>query len=307
MLDYKVWDRLNIVAPDKSMEGRVKELFQKSGLPISFEKERSNIGKVAGRWINKVVFERPQEIPELIAAGYFDVAIVGEDWIADWGYEFPVLLSMAIGRSKNQAVRIVLAVPKSCEVKDCMGRPAYDVPYAGVVFTEYVRLTKKYFESIGRSDVKIKASHGNTEAKVRYGADGIVDVTETGASLEANGLIVISTLMESNTVIIANPDSLADEEKKQRIEWFVRLIKGAYAAIAYMKIIANVPEEILKQAAEIVGGLKGPTCAPIYGKEGWFALSAIVPKSQWDRISFELLQIGVTDIIPKWDIPCIMT
>lgn len=290
---------LNIVVPDKSMENRVKELFQKAGLPINLA-ERSNIGSVEAQWINQVVFERPQEIPDLMAEGLFDAAIVGEDWLADWGFSFPTLLSMAIGREKNRAVKIVMAVPEKSPVK-----APIDLPIGSKVSTEYVRLALKLFSGLGRNDIIVKPSCGNTEAKIRYGISGIIDVTETGKSLKANGLKVIHTLMESNTLVIANPASLKNEKKRPKIKWFARLIEGAYVAITYMGIVANVPEKLVDQAAEIIGGLKGPTCAPLWAK-GWYSLSSIVPKEEWDKISYRLLEIGVDDIIPTWDIPCVM-
>jgi ATP phosphoribosyltransferase len=283
------------------MKLKVMELFGKAGLPIRFEAERSNIGKVDVQWISQVVFERPQEIPDFMAEGYFDVAIAGEDWLADCNLGFPTLLSMAIGRKSNRAVNIIMAVSK-----ENPAQTPNDLPSKSIVATEYARLAEKFFRIIDRPDIIIKPSYGNTEAKIRYGTDGIIDVTETGSSLEANGLKIIGTIMKSNTVIIANPKSLEDEKKWLKIDWFARLIEGAYIASVYMGITANVPETLLDRAAKIIGGLKGPTRAPLHGPEGWYALNSFVPKKEWDLISFELLQIGVEDIVPTWEIPCVM-
>jgi ATP phosphoribosyltransferase len=292
---------LNIVVPDGSMKKKVMELFSKAGLPISFGVSRKNVGSVEAQWINQVVFERPPEIPDLMAEGYFDTSIVGEDWIADWGFSFPTLLSMAIGREKNRAVKIVLAVSKESPVQ----APG-DLPMGSKVASEYVRLARKFFSNLGRNDIIVKPSCGNTEAKIRYGMAGVIDVTETGNSIDANGLKIIHTLMESNTLVIANPVALREKKKRPKIEWFARLIEGAYVAITYMGIVANVPKNLLDRAAEIIGGLKGPTCAPLHGVKGWYALSSFISKEEWDDVSYRLLEIGVDDIIPTWDIPCVM-
>ena len=84
---------LNVLIPDGSMEKVVKNLFTKAGL-------------LAVPWINQVP-QRPQEIPHFLRGAHFDVGIVGEDWIANWGYDFPILLKLPIGRSGNKPVKVV--------------------------------------------------------------------------------------------------------------------------------------------------------------------------------------------------------
>src|SRR3989344_524672 len=115
--------QLDIVVPDGSMQEVVMGLFAKAGMPIMIEKKRTKEGKVAVDWIKRIAFQRPQEIPHYLNAGHFDVAIVGEDWIANWGYEFPVLLNLSIGRGGNKPVRIVLAVSQASGIKQIEDLP----------------------------------------------------------------------------------------------------------------------------------------------------------------------------------------
>lgn len=72
-------------------------------------------------------------------------------------------------------------------------------------------------------------------------------------------------------------------------------------------IIANVPEKELEAASKIIGGLKGPSCSPLVDVNGWLALQSIIPKDKEQETIFNLLQMGVTDIIVNRDIPLIMT
>ena len=113
--------------------------------------------------------------------------------------------------------------------------------------------------------------------------------------------------MESSTVLIANPDSFSNNGKRPYIECFSRLIQGAYRASNSVMLIVNAPKKVLRQASKIMGGLKGPSCSPLEGIKGWFALQSIVPKEEEHGLIFKLLQIGVTDIIVNRDIPLIMT
>ena len=290
---------ISIVLPDGSMQEPCMGLMARAGMPVTIAKKRVKEGRVDVSWINKVAFQRPQEIPHYINHGHFDVAIVGEDWIANWRYEFPVLLKLPIGRGGNKPVRIVLAVKKDSGFKTVQ-----DLPQRCEVATEYVQLTQWFFAEKGRRDIVVVPSYGNTEDKVGFGATAIVDVTESGESLRENQLEVICQIMESNTVVVANQKSLADESKRPYIECFVRLIKGAYQASRYVMLKANVPEKVLEEAAGIIGGLKGPSRSTI--GNGWFALESMVLRSSEQDIIFRLSQIGVEDIFVIRDIPLIM-
>ena len=103
---------INVVVPDGSMQPVVTDLLAKAGLSVKIGK-RTKEGKTNVDWIDKFFFQRPQEIPLYLNGGNFDLAIVGEDWIANWGFRFPVLLKLPIGRSgTRKAVKIVLAVSR---------------------------------------------------------------------------------------------------------------------------------------------------------------------------------------------------
>lgn len=291
---------ISIVVPDGSMQEVVMGLLAKAGLPVTILKKRVKEGRVDVGWISRVAFQRPQEIPHYLNNGHFDVAIVGEDWIANWGYNFPVLLKLPIGRGGNKSVKIVLAVKNDSNL-----HKVEDLPQECQVATEYVQLAQRFFASKSRTDIVIVPSFGNTEHKIEFGATAIVDVTESGNSLREHQLEVICEIMESNTVVVANSKSLADDTKKAGIDCFVRLIKGAHQASRYVMITANVPKVKLDEASSIIGGLKGPSRLTI--NEAWFALQSIVLKADEQEIIFKLFQIGVTDIIVIRDIPLIIS
>ncbi len=293
--------QISIVVPDGSMQEVVASLFAKAGLSIIIERKRTKQGKVGVPWISRIAFQRPQEIPQYLNNGHFDLAIVGEDWIANWGYNFPVLLKLPIGRSGNKPVKIVLAVKKESNLRN-----VDELPMGCEVATEYVQLTQRFFSEKGRPDIRVVPSYGNTEHKIEFGSTAIVDVTESGDSLRENGLEVIYEIMESSTVIVANLESFIDKNKRPFIDCFVRLIDGAYRASKYVMLTANVPERVLSQAIQIIGGLKGPTISPL-AVQCWFALQSVVSCEDEQRIIFELLQIGVTDIIVNREISLVMS
>src|SRR6266404_4996504 len=72
-----------------------------------------------------------------------------------------------------------------------------------VITTEVVRITQDYLARHGVK-ARVEFSWGATEVKVPQLADAIVEVTETGASLRANRLRIVDTVLESAAVFIMN-------------------------------------------------------------------------------------------------------
>lgn len=291
--------QIDIVVPDGSMQETITSLLAKAGLSVMLPNKRVKEGKVDVDWIKRIAFQRPQEIPNYLYHGHFDIAIVGEDWIANWGYSFPLLLKLPGGRKGKNKVRIVLAVQRDSGIETIDG-----LPQGCEVATEYVKLAERFFADNGREDIIIVPSYGNTEDKIGFGAAAIIDIVESGDSLREHQLEIIGEIMESSTVVVANPSSLIDETKRPYIDCFVKLVRGAHQASQYVMITANVPQKALLQASFIIGGLKGASCSTI-GSE-WFALQSIILKTDEQDVIFKLLQIGVTDIIVVREIPLIM-
>ncbi len=297
-MDNTNQNAIRIVGPDGSMGNWFADLLCKIGLEVDFS-GRTKKGTTNVPWIESVTLQRPQEIPLYLEQGYFDVAPVGQDWLANYDLPLVELMTIPVGRSADRPVRIVLAVPE-----DSDWTSVNDIPPMTVVATEYYELARRYFRSKHKK-VKLIRSWGNTEHKVLYGAQAIVDVTETGNSLKENHLKIIETIMVSNMAIVANPDSLKNEQKAEYINHFVAMVKGTLLADKYVRIEANVPESLIEVAAKILGGLKGATIS-LVTTAGWISMTAYVPKNIEYQIIFDLTKIGVTDIAVIRQIPFIM-
>lgn len=282
--------RLKLVGPDGSMFEWLKELFRAMGMTIVMKSARTKEGSIQSSLIESVMIQRPQEIPLLLQAGYFDIGITGEDWLTNWGLKLKILLTIPVGRNGNGAVKIVLAVRKDSGINS-----ARDLPRSCTIATEYVQLAKRYLKKIGRTDVRIMPSFGNTEQKLQFGATAIIDVTESGESMRANNIAIIETIMTSAMAIVVKPKIMNDPEMRSQIECFVRLAEGVQRAQNYVRIEANVPEELIDEASQIIGGMKGATISPL-SVANWFALVGYVEKVREHQVIFALTQIGVLDV-----------
>ena len=281
---------LRLVVPKGSLERQTLELFAAADLKIQRSSEVDYRGTIDDARIDEVYVLRPQEIPVYVADGMFDLGITGRDWIEETGANIVALGELVYSKTTEKPVQIVLAVHASS-----MARRVEDLPAGTRVSTEYPRLAERFFADHGvQADVRL--SYGATEAKVPEIADAVVEITETGRALEAAGLKVIDVVMESNTVLAANPTAAADPVKAHAMGQILTLLQGALDARSHVLVKLNVAERDLEAVIAVLPSLKSPTVSKLFG-EGGFAIETVVPKSTINVLIPELKDRGATDII----------
>ena len=120
-------------------------------------------------------------------------------------------------------------------------------------------------------------SFGATEAKPPEIVDMIVDVTETGTTLEQNNLKQIGTLMRSTARLVANKKALADPWKKDKVNDLKIMLRGVVEAQKQLHIFVNVREKNLEKLLAGLPALKRPTVSPL-SEKGWFAVNSVISK-----------------------------
>lgn len=282
---------INLVLPKGSLEAQTLTLLEKADLPVKRSSDRDYNAVISDPRIGKVKILRPQEIPQYVADGYFDLGITGLDQIEESGAKVSKIaeLKFAKGGTGNM-VKIVLAIDKKSKVKT-----PKDLKPNLRVSTEYPNITKKYFNQLG-IPVKIYLSYGATEAKIPDIVDAIVDVTETGNTLSKNGIQIIDVLLESPVVLIANPKSYQNIQKKKEIDEIKTLILGVLEADGKVLIKLNVKKNNLKQVLDIMPALNTPTISNLVN-QNYFAVESVVPKSEINLLIPKLKNAGAQDII----------
>jgi ATP phosphoribosyltransferase len=165
----------------------------------------------------------------------------------------------------------------------------------GVIATELVGFTRKYFEKKGIK-VRIEFSWGATEVKARL-LDAIVDVTETGSSIRANNLRIIDTLMTSTTRLIANKNVWTKEAwKREKIESIALLLQGAINAREKVGLKLNVPKAALEAVLKLLPAEKSPTVSSL-ADGTWVAVEVIVEEKSERELIPKLKKAGATGII----------
>ena len=246
---------------------------------------------------------RPQEIPMFVSEGLQDLGITGLDWLYENRADVEVLLNLEYSH-----VRLVLAVPKSWRdvnsLSDLLRKFSEgDSPLR--ISTEYLNISADYIKRnpiyrslYGEADpvmvtpwwrkgenekVVLLLSFGATEAKPPENADAIIDVAETGTTLERNDLKPIDTVMESTAILIANKDSLRDPEKREKIYDILTLLKGVVDGRKKLHIFVNVHESNLNRLLESLPALRRPTISPL-SEKGWFSVNTVIEKDRFLEI-----------------------
>ena len=281
---------LRLVLPKGSLERATLELFEEADLAVTRSSEVDYRATIDDPRISEVRILRPQEIPEYVAEGLFDLGITGRDWIEETASEVASLGELRYSKVTARPIRLVLAVADESPVKTTA-----DLPAGVRVSTEYPDLTKRFLARHG-IDAEVRLSHGATEAKIPEIADAVVEITETGRALRAAGLRIIDTILESYTELIANPVAFADDTKRHAMQQIMTLLTGTLIARGRVLVKLNVAASALDGVIELLPAMKSPTVSKLFGEDG-FAVEAVVPKHAINTLIPALKDHGATDII----------
>jgi ATP phosphoribosyltransferase len=193
------------------------------------------------------------------------------------------------GKVGFRGVKWVVAVPLDSDIKDIRGLQGKKIA------TELVGFTTRYLKS-QKVEATVEYSWGATEAKPPLLADAIVEVTETGASLAANNLRIVDTILESETLVIANRAAFKDRWKKRKIENIVMLLGAALLAEEKVGLKMNVPRAQLGAVIDILPSLHTPTISNL-SDDAWVALEVIMDEQVVRDIIPSLRRAGATGIV----------
>lgn len=279
---------LKLGIPKGSLESATIELFQKAGWKITVS-SRNYFPAVDDDELYCTLV-RAQEMARYVENGVLDVGLTGLDWVLENNADVEMVSDLIYSKISTRKAKWVLAVPEGSDIKtieDCAGKS---------ISTELVNFTRRYFAE-RNVPVTIDFSWGATEAKVVEGlVDAIVEVTETGSTIKAHGLKIIHTLLESNTKLIANKQSLKDSWKRGKIQQIALLLRGALNADKLVGLKMNVPEESIDQVVKILPALTSPTVSKLYNTS-WFSVETVIPESVARDLIPRLIAGGADGII----------
>ena len=288
--DQRLSTMLRLLLPKGSLESATLQLFEDADLPVVRSSSVDYTASIDDARILDVTILRPQEIPNYIEQGLFDLGLTGRDWIEETGAEVTTLTELHYSKATARPIRLVLAV-----ADDSPWQSAADLPAGVRVHSEYPACTARYLERHG-VEADITLSYGATEAKVPEIADAVVEITETGRALSAAGLRILDTVLVSYTELIANPTAYADPDKRRAMEQVQALLTGALEARGKVLVKLNVEAACLTRVIDMLPALRAPTVNELFGG-GAYAVETVVAKADINVLIPELREAGATGII----------
>ena len=279
--------KLKLGIPKGSLQDATVDLFRRAGFQIKVS-SRSYFPSIDDTEIECMLI-RAQEMARYVEDGILDAGLTGRDWVEENNADVEPLADLVYAKQSFGKVRWVLAVPESSSVqsvKDLEGK---------IIATELVKATERY---LGRNGVtaKVEFSWGATEVKPPVLADAIVEVTETGSSLRANNLRIVETVMESNTQLIANKESLKDADKQRKLNDIKMLLEAAIHALDKVGLMLNVEKDKLQSVLDTLPALKNPTISQLSDQD-WVAVNTILPERTVRNLLPRLKEAGAQGIV----------
>ncbi|MFM7871705.1 MAG: ATP phosphoribosyltransferase [Actinomycetota bacterium] len=278
-----------IVVPKGSLERATFELFEAADRTIARSAAVDDKATIEDPRISEVRILRPQEIPQYVHEGLFDIGITGRDWVEETRSDVVSLGELRYSKATSDPVKVVVAV-----AADSTATSVADLAHGVRVSTEYPELTRRFFAERGiQADIRL--SYGASEAKIPDIADCIVDITETGRALRAAGLRVIDTMLVSYTEVIANRSSYDDPAKRHAMGQIMTLLLGTLEARTKVLVKLNVSSEDLQAVLGVLPSAKSPTISELAG--GGFAVESVVEKRTINTLIPALKDAGASDLL----------
>ncbi|CAE7773156.1 HIS1 [Symbiodinium pilosum] len=260
------------------------------------------------------VFLPAADIPSYVMEGNVDIGISGSDMLEesmiDAGYAdaacapVKVVLKLGIGKCKLclQAQALVPDVinvgdPSSVHIRlDFVGQR---------IVTSFPALTKRYFDGLSGEDsarTHIKEVSGSVEAACGLGlADAaVVDLVETGTTMKAAGLDIVSEVLETEALLFqqlpTKANGLSNGSKANMLRLIENRISGYLTATKYVMIVCNCHHDNLAAVCQLLPGKRSPTVTELK-EEHWHSVSALVKISDSNRIMDDLAKVGAEDIL----------
>ena len=274
-------DRLRIaIQKSGRLSDPARDLLARAGL--SFRESRDRLFCYGESLPIDLLLVRDDDIPGLIAEGVCDLGVVGHNVLAEQAAErsnagqdeaFSVIRSLGFGRC-----RLSIAVPNEWEW-------AGDARLAGTrIATSYPALLTQWLRT-RNIDAEAVVLSGSVEIAPRLGkAEAICDIVSSGATLVANQLKEVATIIESEAVL-AGPAQPFSDVRGDLAAMLLRRLDGVLSLKASKLLLCQAPRSALPELIRLLPDAEPPTVMPIEGRADEVSLQALCRTAMtWQRL-----------------------
>ena len=277
------------IAVQKSgrLSDQSRDLLQGAGLKLQGGKNA--LTARAENFPLDLMFVRDDDIPTFVADGVCELGICGQNVLEEYALAHAVPKFETVARLGFGRCTLKIAAPE--KVDYMTGQLSGER-----IATSYPLLLQQFLEERGIS-AEIVTMKGAVELAPRLGiAKFICDLVSTGATLEANGLKAVETVLESEAVLVRTLRP-TDTFLAERADALMTRINGVIATQESKYIVLNAPEEALSEIGRILPGAEAPTVVPLAGRPGHFAVQAVCQESVFWETLERLKEAGASAIL----------
>jgi len=197
----KQW--INIALPKGRLGEKAYNMLKQSGYecPEIEEKSRKLIFENPEKCV-RYFWAKPSDVAIYVERGAADLGIVGKDILLEYNPDVYELLDLQMGKCR-------MAVAGKRDFRDPIGRTLR-------VATKFPNITQRYYDSKCR-DIDIIPLNGSIElAPILNLSHVIVDIVETGSTLQENNLKIFEEIVPISARLIANVSSYQFKEAAVR-------------------------------------------------------------------------------------------
>ncbi|HMP99130.1 MAG TPA: ATP phosphoribosyltransferase [Cyclobacteriaceae bacterium] len=272
--------RIAIQKSGRLEEGSVN-LLKECGL--SFANGRGQLKTPVRNFPAEILFLRDDDIPQYIEDHVADIGIVGENIVIEKNKKNDIVARLDFAKCK-----LSIAIPKADKYKGIQSLEEKNIA------TSYPNIVKKWLKK-NKINAGIHEISGSVEIAPGIGlADAICDIVSTGSTLLSNGLKEVEVVMQSEAVLVSNPQ--LSPAKQAILDKLLFRINAVKKAKNNKYILLNCPNEAIEKITKVIPGMKSPTILPL-SKAGWSSLHSVVDENDfWERID-KLKAFGAEGIL----------
>lgn len=272
--------RIAIQTKGRLNEDSVK-LLEEAGVKLIPGKR--NLISSAKNFPLEALFLRDDDIPQCVADGAADIGIVGKNEMEEQKRKVEVVKHLGFSKC-----RLSLAIPKDFEYNGLEW-------FSGKkIATSYPGILRDFLKQ-NNIDADIHFIAGSVEIAPGIGlADAIFDIVSSGSTLVSNRLKEVLSVMNSEAVLITNPD--LPQAKQAILDELVFRIESVEKGRGKKYVLLNTPNEKLEQIIKVLPGMTSPTIMPL-AREGWSSLHSVINESEFWEVIGNLKRNGAEGIL----------
>ncbi|HTA65121.1 MAG TPA: ATP phosphoribosyltransferase [Xanthomonadaceae bacterium] len=274
-------DRLRIaIQKSGRLSEPARDLLARAGL--SFRESRDRLFCYGESLPIDLLLVRDDDIPGLIADGVCDLGVVGRNVLREQALErvkqgspeaFRELRTLGFG-----GCRLAIAAPQAVGIDtlaDLRGKR---------IATSYPRLLQEWLDE-KTIEASIVVLSGSVEIAPRLGqADAICDLVSSGATLAANHLRELDTVLETQAVL-AGPAQPFEDERAELAALLMRRLDGVLSVRNSKLVMMQAPRGALPELLRLLGDADAPTLTTIEGRADDVSLQTVCRGAvTWQRL-----------------------